>query len=241
MKTYFNIILIIVIALLVVQCEFLEEFEKGNGEIVTERRSVSDFDGLRIAGNFEVILREGKNPLVQINTDENLLKFIDTEVEGGILRISQEKKLISTKKIRITVNYLFLKDIRAMGAALIKNEETIVSEDLKIGMEGAGVIDLRINSDKLIVVLSGAGVISLAGEVRHQELNLTGAGKLEAIDLESKECEVSVGGLGSAEVYVTEKLNAKIEGVGSIKYGGDPQDLNTEIKGLGRIKPLKKY
>jgi len=241
MKIYFNIILIIVIALLVVQCEFLEEFEKGNGEIVTERRSVGDFDGLRIAGNFEVILREGKVPLVQINTDENLLKFIDTEVEGGILRISQEKKLISTKKIRITINYLVLKDIRAMGAALIKNEETIVSENLEIGMEGAGAIDLMINSDKLTVVLSGAGVISLAGEVREQELNLMGAGKLEALDLESKECEVSVSGLGSAEVYVTEKLNAKIEGVGSIKYGGDPKDLNTEIKGLGRIKPLKKY
>jgi len=241
MKIYFNIILIIVIALLVMKCEFLEEFEKGNGEIVTERRSVSDFDRLRIAGNFEVILREGKDPLVQINTDENLLKFIDTEVEGGILRISQEKKLISTRKIRITVNYLVLKDIRAMGAALIKNEETIVSENLEIGMDGAGAIDLMINSDKLMVVLSGAGVISLAGKVREQELNLMGAGKLEAFDLESKECEVSVSGLGTAEVYVTEKLNAKIEGVGSIKYGGDPKDVNTEIKGLGRIKPLKKY
>ena len=241
MKIYFNIILIIVIALLVMKCEFLEEFEKGNGEIVTERRSVSDFDRLRIAGNFEVILREGKVPLVQINTDENLLKFIDTEVEGGILRISQEKKLISTRKIRITVNYLVLKDIRAMGAALIKNEETIVSENLEIGMDGAGAIDLMINSDKLMVVLSGAGVISLAGKVREQELNLMGAGKLEAFDLESKECEVSVSGLGTAEVYVTEKLNAKIEGVGSIKYGGDPKDVNTEIKGLGRIKPLKKY
>jgi len=239
MKIYFNIILIIVIALLVMKCEFLEEFEKGNGEIVTERRSVSDFDRLRIAGNFEVILREGKDPLVQINTDENLLKFIDTEVEGGILRISQEKKLISTR--RITVNYLVLKDIRAMGAALIKNEETIVSENLEIGMDGAGAIDLMINSDKLMVVLSGAGVISLAGKVREQELNLMGAGKLEAFDLESKECEVSVSGLGTAEVYVTEKLNAKIEGVGSIKYGGDPKDVNTEIKGLGRIKPLKKY
>lgn len=240
MKTYYNIILIIVVALLVVQCEFLEEFEKGNGEIVTERRSISDFDGVRIAGNFEVILKEGREPFVQIHTDENLLEFIDTDVAAGILRISQEKKLISTKKIRITVNYLLLKDIRAMGAALIKNEETIVSEDLKIGMEGAGAIDLMINSDKLLVELSGAGLISLAGEVRQQELNLMGAGKLEALDLVSKECEVSVGGLGSAEVYVTEKLNAKIEGVGSIKYAGDPQDLITEIKGLGRIKPLKR-
>ena len=65
-----------------------------------------------------------------------------------------------------------------------------------------------------------------------------GAGKLEAFDLDSKDCDVTVGGLGGAEIYVTGKLNATIEGVGSIKYDGEPIDINTEIKGLGRIKPV---
>jgi hypothetical protein len=240
MKTYFNIIFLIIAACLVMQCEFLEDYEKGNGEIVTEKRSVDDFDGLRIAGNFEVILAESNQPNVQINTDENLLDFIDTEVKAGILRITQEKKLISKSKIRILIYYQELNEIRAMGAALIKNEDYLSSEDLEIVMEGAGAIDLKIISDKLLVELSGAGVISLAGEVQEQELNLMGAGKLEAFDLDSKECDVSVGGLGGAEIYVTERLNAKIEGVGSIKYDGQPEDINTEIKGLGKIKPVNR-
>jgi len=76
MKTYFNIILIIILPLFMFQCEFLEEFEKGNGEIVTERRSVDDFNELRIGGNFEVILEESNSMYVQINTDENLLFLI---------------------------------------------------------------------------------------------------------------------------------------------------------------------
>ena len=238
MKTHFNIILIIVVAVLVTQCEYLDDFEKGNGDIVIEKRSVGDFDGLRIAGNFEVILEESDQPNVQINTDENLLDYIDTEVRAGILNVTQEKKLISKSKIRIIVNYEELNNIRAMGAALIKNEDYLISEDLEIGMEGAGAIDLKIISDRLMVELSGAGVISLAGEVQEQELNLMGAGKLEAFDLDSKECDVSVGGLGGAEIYVTEKLNATIEGVGSIRYDGQPEDINTEVKGLGRIKPV---
>jgi len=238
MKTYFNLTLIIITAFLIVRCEFLEDFEKGNGDIVTEKRSTGDFDGLRIAGNFEVILEESNEAFVEINTDDNLLDFIDTEVKAGILRVTQEKKLISRSKIRIFVYYQELKEIRAMGAALIKNEDYLKSEDLEIIMEGAGAIDLKILSDKLLVELSGAGVISLAGEVQEQELNLMGAGKLEAFDLDSKDCIVTVGGLGGAEIYVTEKLNAKIEGVGSIKYDGQPKDINTEIKGLGRIKPV---
>ena len=239
MKTYFNIILIIIAAFILVRCEFLEDFEKGNGEIVTEKRSVGDFDELRIAGNFEVILEESNQPYVQINTDENLLDFIETEVEAGILTVSQEKKLISKSKIRVIVNYQELKDIRAMGAALIKNSDYLSSDDLEIRMEGAGAIDLKILSNKLRVELSGAGVISLAGEVEEQELNLMGAGTLEAFDLDSKACDISVGGLGGAEIYVTEKLNATIEGVGSIKYDGQPEDVYTEVKGLGRIKEVK--
>ncbi len=238
MKTYFNLALIIITAFLVVRCEFLEDFEKGNGEIVTEKRSTGDFDGLRIAGNFEVILEESEEAFVEINTDENLLDFIDSEVSAGILRITQEKKLISRSTIRIIIYYHDLKEIRAMGAALIKNEDYLRSEDLEIIMEGAGAIDLKIICDKLEVELSGAGVISLAGEVQEQELKLMGAGKLEAFDLDSKDCDVTVGGLGGAEIYVTGKLNAKIEGVGSIKYDGEPIDINTEIKGLGRIKPV---
>jgi len=241
MKSYINIILVIVVALLVIQCEFLEDFEKGNGEIVTERRSVSDFDELRIGGNFEVILKESSNPFVQINTDENLLQFIDAEVDAGILKITQQKKLISKKKIRLIINYLELKEIRTMGAALIKNEDYLRSKDLEIRMDGAGVIDLKVYGEGLKVVLSGAGIVSLAGEVQEQELQLTGAGKLEAFDLVSEVCDISVGGLGSAEIYVTEKLNAKIEGVGSINYAGDPEDIVTEINGLGKIKPVEDY
>ena len=238
MKTYFNIILIIIPAFIFAGCDFLEDFEKGNGEIATEKRSVGEFDGLQIAGNFEVILEESNRPHVQIITDENLLEFIDSEVQAGILSVTQQKKLISRSKIRVIINYQELNDIRAMGAALIKNEDYLKTEDLEIGMEGAGAIDLKIISEKLKVELSGAGVISLAGEAEEQELNLMGAGKLEAFDLDSKVCDVTVGGLGGAEIYVTEKLNATLEGVGSIKYDGQPEDINTEIKGLGRIKPV---
>jgi len=239
MKAYFNIIFVTAFLLLTFRCQYLEEFEKGNGEIVSERRSISDFYKLMIGGNFEVYLKEGDHTYVEINTDENLLSFIDTEVRNDVLVITQEKKLISKKKIKLIINYVNLKDIRVKGAALIKNEGYLQSEDLIIRMDGAGIIDLKIQSDNLDVVLSGAGIVKLAGETETQDLNLTGAGKLEALDLDSKECTISVGGLGGAEIFVTEKLDARIEGIGGIEYAGEPSEISTEINGLGKIKESK--
>jgi hypothetical protein len=239
MKAYFNIIFVTAFLLLTFRCQYLEEFEKGNGEIVSERRSIADFNKLKIGGSFEVYLKAGDRTYVEINTDENLLSFIDTDVQSDVLVITQQKKLISKKKIKLIINYVNLNDIRAMGAALIKNEGYLQSEDLNIRMEGAGIIDLKIRSENLEVVLSGAGVVKLAGETKIQNLSLTGAGKLEAFDLESKECIISVGGLGGAEIFVTEKLDATIEGIGGIEYTGGPSEISTEINGLGKIKESK--
>jgi len=236
MKAHINIIFITALSLVVCSCQYLEEFEKGNGEIVTERRTVSEFNELKIGGNFEVLLEKGNSSYVEINTDENLLEFIDSEVYGAVLEITQQKKLISKKKIKLVINYIDLKELRAMGATLIKNEGYLDSKDLKIRMEGAGIIDLKIQCDDLEVVVSGAGIVKLAGEVQTQYLNLTGAGKLEALDLESTSCTISVGGIGGAEIFVTEKLDATIEGIGGIEYAGDPAEIITEINGLGKIK-----
>jgi hypothetical protein len=223
------------------QCEYLEEFEKGNGEIVTEHRSVSDFERLKIGGNFDVLLKNGNSPAVRIITDENLLSLIDTDVHDGLLEITQQKKLISKKKIELIITYENLNEVRVMGAALIKNEGYLLAENLEIRMDGAGIIDLKIQGDKLEVALSGAGMVKLAGEVNEQELDLNGAGKLEAFNLESRECKISVSGLGGAEIFVTEKLNARIEGIGGIEYTGDPEDLVTEINGFGKIKRSDDY
>lgn len=235
-----NIIAITLSSLILSQCQYLEDFEKGNGTIVTERRMVEDFGQVKIGGGFEVLLINGEVPFVEINTDENLLDFIDTEVRQGNLIVTQQKKLLSKKKIKLIVHYVHLNKIRVMGAAYLSNEEYLEEDDLEIRMDGAGIIDLKLRGDRLKVVLSGAGMVKLAGEVLEQDLSLTGAGKLEALDLESRSCKILVGGLGGAEVFVTEKLEAKIEGVGGIEYAGKPEELITEINGLGKIKELKR-
>jgi hypothetical protein len=132
-----------------------------------------------------------------------------------------------------------VREIRVMGAAYLSNEGYLESQELRIRMDGAGIIDLELNCKSLQVVLSGAGMVKLAGDVIEQNLNLTGAGKLEAFDLDSRECKISVGGLGGAEISVTEKLEARIEGIGGIEYAGDPDEIITEINGLGKIEQLE--
>jgi hypothetical protein len=83
--------------------------------------------------------------------------------------------------------------------------------------------------------MSGAGVIILAGDTEFQEAHISGAGGLMAKDLRSKECEIHLGGIGGADVYVTERLEASITGIGGIQYSGNPRLIEKQITGLGKI------
>ena len=85
------------------------------------------------------------------------------------------------------------------------------------------MVDLKLDVQDLEVDLAGAGLVKLSGKTDRQEIALKGVGSLEAFELESNVCEVSVSGVGGAEVYVKENLNAVVRGIGGIKYKGDPQ------------------
>jgi hypothetical protein len=222
-------------------CDFLEDIERGNGNLLSKFNSVPDFDRIRVGGSFDVMLTRSEKSGIQVIADENLHQFIKFEVENKNLTIIQEKKMISKNKIRLVIEYTHIEEVRVTGAARIQNEGYIEEEELSLRMDGAGMIDIRIRTGSLYVLLSGAGVVKIAGETQRQELNLSGAGSLNAIDLESSYCEVKVSGLGGAEIFVTDTLDATIEGIGGIEYEGDPSELRTEVNGIGKIKPVDEY
>lgn len=86
----------------------------------------------------------------------------------------------------------------------------------------------------MTVNLSGLGSANLGGEVNQQVVNLSGAGSYYADDLRSQTAAVNISGVGGAEVWAIETLNAETSGAGNIEYKGNPQ-VTQQIGGLGRI------
>ncbi len=98
-----------------------------------------------------------------------------------------------------------------------------------------GKISLRMEGKELDLRVSGASAIRLRGQVDEQTISMSGAGDLEAYDLVSKYCRIDLSGIGSAEIYVENELEANISGIGSISYRGNPNKVHDNISGLGKI------
>lgn len=226
------------LVILTMACDFIP-YEKGNGEISSEKRMINTFTEIQLTGNYEIGLKKGPKGQLVLVTDGNLLEFIHSEVVNGVLIIENSKKIRSKDGIKIYITYQELAGIKSVGASVIKTENTIVANRFEMDIPGAGIIDLEVDVNDLEVTLTGAGLVKLKGRAVNQMVSLNGVGSLEAFDLESRSCKVMVSGMGKAEIYVKENLYARIIGIGSIKYRGSPDTVDDKISGLGTIRPVE--
>ena len=84
---------------------------KGNGNIVTVKRTTSNYDGIGVGGSFDVKIVKGKEGNITIEGEENIIPYIETEVKGNTLEIKYKKNtnISTTRKLTITVTYSELK------------------------------------------------------------------------------------------------------------------------------------
>ena len=59
---------------------------RGNGNVKTEDRGLSNFNGVDSYGSFDVYVSSG-NHSVKIEGEENILPYIEAYVDGDILKI----------------------------------------------------------------------------------------------------------------------------------------------------------
>jgi hypothetical protein len=223
------------IAIMIQSCDTII-FERGNGDLAIRTIAVDEFKEIFLNGNYQVFLEQGEDPKVVIKTDDNLVDLITVESRRGTLAITNIKRIKGSDGIKIFITYGKLERLISGGASSVFTNTPIVGNQLELSMSGAGVMDLELEVTDLEVQLSGAGLIILEGEVEQQAVSLTGAGSLESFDLKSTNCEITISGVGGAEINVTGNLIAKISGLGGIEYRGSPKDIRREVSGIGKIK-----
>lgn len=241
-------IILMVIATVTTACAvpFRPRLIKGSGNIIVEDRKVSGFDKILVTGVGKVIITQGDSESLSIETDDNLMEYIETKVNGNTLEIGfkddigfssngGQAALDPSDGFTFRVSVIDLEAILLSGAAKFEVEK-LKTDQLRINLSGAGDVTVSdLNANLLDVVVSGAGDIELIGKVEVQNVLLSGFGRYQAFDLESQEADVTISGAGGADVWVTEKLALTISGAGDVNYYGSPT-VTPDISGLGRIQ-----
>jgi len=227
-----------VILLLASACGFIPT--RGSGDLVTETRQVSGFTAVEFSGAGHVEIIQDGTESITIETDDDVMEHVTTEVRGGTLVVGFDfdgPTSIMPTEMNVTLHVSALDEISASGAWDV-TAESLETGRLDASISGAGSIHIdSLTADDLIVDVSGAGEVEIGGQVVSARISLSGAGKYQAGDLQSATTSIDISGAGEATVWATESLDVEVSGAGQVDYYGSPQ-VSFDQSGAGDIHSL---
>ncbi|MFY9241411.1 MAG: head GIN domain-containing protein [Polaribacter sp.] len=210
---------------------------KGNGNVVTVKRTTQVYDGISVGGSFDVILVKGKEGNITIEGEENVIPYIETEVNNNKLQIKYEKNvnINTTKRLTVTVTYEDIDMVSLGGSGNVTSEGTIKSKDFSASLGGSGNIILTVVADEVSANIGGSGNIKLSGSANEITCSIAGSGSIKAFDLTTDSINANIAGSGSINITVKTKIKAKVVGSGSIYYKGNPSTIDSKTVGSGDV------
>jgi hypothetical protein len=236
-KTIASILLLSIISTSI-QAQFFNKKIKGNGELTTITRNVSDYDEISVAGSFDVKLFKGEEGTITIKADENLLEYIVTEVKNSDLKIKTKKgyTITSRKTIEITVPFESIDGVSLAGSGDVFTNDVIKSNNLKLSLAGSGNMDLNVSTGEVVSNIAGSGNIQLAGDTDNFSCSIAGSGNLNGFNLKATIANAKIAGSGNIKINAVNEIHAKIAGSGNIVYSENPEIIKSKSAGSGSVK-----
>lgn len=210
----------------------------------TETYDVSGFTALDIGIRGTVSLSQGDSESLSITGPDDVLSDIDVSVDNGRLTIQYGPRnwierffTGEADAVDVDVTMSSIESLSVSGGAEVVGATPIEAGELRVGVSGAGEIELDITADRLRSEISGAGEMHLQGTAESHRIEISGAGTVRAADLETRESSIRVSGAGECEVYATSRLDVAVSGAGTVRYRGEPR-ISQSVSGAASVKAL---
>jgi Putative auto-transporter adhesin, head GIN domain len=188
-----------------------------------ETRNVGTFTKISFRVPGKLYLRQGSPQKVEMEGKQDVLKEIETDVDGSRLVIGKEGNWMNWnwgKDDEVTV-YITVKDIEGLsvsGSGDIIGETKIIARDLDLNVSGSGNLKIEAEaSGDVEADVSGSGDLILKGKCRGFESDVSGSGKVVL------------------SMNITEQADLGISGSGKIEASGTANSVKTSISGSGKV------
>lgn len=209
---------------------------RGNGNVVSETRSVGSFNSVELKCNADVVVKQDDFGPIRMEGEDNLLKLIHLNLHESVLTIESDQNLNPTKPITIYVSAPEYRRLFIDGSGDIKGSSALSGHKLLLSIAGSGDMNLDVNVDSLVSSVSGSGDYKLSGKTATHVASINGSGDLIAKNLQTQRTTVSVAGSGDSQINASDEITASVAGSGDVVYYGEPKKLNRSIAGSGSIK-----
>lgn len=174
----------------------------GTKKIVFQERIIPTYSQIKVLGNADIVLTEGNVGQITVETSENVLPYIATEVKEGTLVIKLKHygvNYVPKLRIHIPIDENFQK-IAIVGKGIVTTHKnfSLQLHSLEVVLKGDGnFLGKELSTRKAILFIAGAGNIeasvtedvqakimgygniSIFGNPPQRDTNIKGSGKIE--------------------------------------------------------------
>ncbi|MEO9020767.1 MAG: head GIN domain-containing protein [Ginsengibacter sp.] len=232
-----NFIFLLIASVAIVSCNSIS----GNGNVSKEKRNLSEINTIRTSGSIDVEISNGNDYSITVENDENLIPYIVTEVDNGVLDIHYKSGYsIMNGHAKVMVTVPSIEKVATSGSGNITTNGTLEnSGQIEFNTSGSGDIKASVDAPSIKVKGSGSGDISLSGRTKDFECSISGSGDIKCNGLQSENADINVSGSSNVHVFASVSLKVKVAGSGDVYYAGNPASPEIHIAGSGTVQAEK--
>lgn len=231
-----KMIIATIVALLFTSCNQVFNGIKGNGNVQTEKRNITEkFTKISVNRGLEVIVEQSDNISVEVEADENLLSHITTKVENGTLVVSSDENIYSAESETVTVKMPNLEGLESSSGSNIKSTNTLKGVSLDAKASSGSEIELTAEYDNIVTESTSGSTITLSGKALKLSTASSSGSDIDASGLLANEVFAQSTSGSSTDVHPLVSLNAKASSGASIEYGGKPKNISKEETSGGSV------
>ena len=200
--------------------------EKVVNDANAEKRSVSGFHAIHVAGGVDLYLTQGNDEAVAVSASEKEYRDkIVTVVENGVLKIYYDTKWYnwSWKNNRKLKAYVSIKNIDALnasGGSDVNVNGTLSATKLLLDLSGGSDFKGAVNVTDLNIDQSGGSDLNISGRATNVTIDASGGSDVNAYGLIADNCYAECSGGSDINITVNKELEADASGGSDIHYKG---------------------
>ena len=208
----------------------------GSGNVVTEKRNIeTPFTKIQASTGVEVILEQGSPSEVEVEVDDNLMKYIVTRVENGTLIVKIDGNINTMESAIVRVKTKTIEGLESSSGASIKTINKLSGTSVALKTSSGSTIQADLEYEKVSCESTSGSEIKVSGKALTLDTKSSSGSEIDAKDLASNEITAQSTSGSNTTVNPIVLLNAKASSGSSIDYIKEPKKVIKEETSGGSV------
>lgn len=211
------------------------------GEVVTESRPIGTVRNIVVHDNVDLILtHDPDNQSLRVEAAENLIKFVETSVDGNKLTIRNNTKCNWLRDFntpfRVYLSLQRLDSLSYRSSGNVSCTNILPNDSIQVDIwEGAGSVRMKIAVDKsTFYIHEGTVDLFVEGSSWVNFLSSRASGPADLSSLRTQYTFMYSSSPNNCYVNAEQHLSVTIDNIGDVMYTGDPV-INVVMNSKGRL------